>query len=74
MGRKRKKLIKITRKSLPKVFNCPQCGICAVRVIEKEEEYKVICGSCSLKWTKRINKKIESIDIYNLFVDEFIIK
>ena len=78
MGRrKRRKLIRPVRKTLPKIFTCPNCGAVSVRVIEKEHtisdnkiyEYKVICGNCKKELLEKHEKKIETIDIYNKFVD-----
>lgn len=73
MGRKRRKVIKVTRRKLPKVFSCPQCGMASIRVlINSEEPSKVVCGSCGLTWEKaNVSNKKEAIDLYNEFVDEF---
>ena len=75
MGRRRRKNIRIIRRSLPKVFSCPQCGMFSIRVlIDPETESKVVCGSCKLTWNKEnATKKPEAIDIYNKFVDEFVL-
>jgi len=75
MGRRRRKNIRITKRSLPKVFSCPQCGMFSIRVlIDVETESKIVCGSCGLTWKKEnITKKPEAIDIYNKFVDEFVL-
>jgi transcription elongation factor Elf1 len=79
MGRrKRKKLLRPIRKTLPKIYTCPNCGMMSVRVVEKERkvnnmqtfDYKVICGSCSKKLEKTLEKRIETIDLYNEFVDK----
>lgn len=73
MGRKRRKVIKVTRRKLPKVFSCPQCGMASIRVsINPEEQSKIVCGSCSLTWEKEgVPRKKEAIDLYNEFIDEF---
>tara|TARA_B100001971_G_C18180860_1_gene532695 strand:- start:280 stop:516 length:237 start_codon:yes stop_codon:yes gene_type:complete len=75
MGRRRRKNIRITKKSLPKVFSCPQCGMFSIRVlIDPETESKIVCGSCKLTWKKEnTTKKPEAIDVYNKFVDEFVL-
>lgn len=79
MGRrKRRKLIRPLRKTLPKIFTCPNCGAVSVRVIEKEHniheskiyEYRVICGNCKKELLEKHEKKVEIIDIYNKFVDK----
>ncbi len=73
MGRRRKRVIRVIRKKLPSVFNCPQCGMTSIRVlINPNETSKVVCGSCGLNWEKKgVTKKTETIDIYNEFVDNF---
>ena len=85
MGRKRKKIIRITKK-LPKVYNCPSCGRVSIRInrtIIKEDnpiiepgkmnkklyDIEVRCGDCRVEKTYQ-NRK-DSIDIYNDFVDWF---
>lgn len=79
MGRrKRRKLLRPIRKTLPKIYTCPNCGMIAVRVVEKERKvsdieafnYKVICGSCGKKLEKTSEREIETIDLYNEFVDK----
>ena len=74
MGRRKRKIIRITKKQLPKVFSCPQCGMFSIRVLlDVESESKIVCGSCGLKWKKEnISRKPEAIDVYNTFVDEFV--
>jgi transcription elongation factor Elf1 len=73
MGRRRKKVIRVSRRKLPKVFSCPQCGVTSIRIIIKlNENSKIICGSCGINWEKsNISKNTEAIDIYNEFVDKY---
>jgi|TARA_B100001971_G_scaffold151589_1_gene140722 transcription elongation factor Elf1 len=75
MGRRKRKNIKIIRRKLPKVFGCPDCGMFSIRVlINKEIESKIVCGSCGLTWKKEnTTKNPEVIDIYNKFIDEFVL-
>jgi|TARA_B100001971_G_scaffold180919_1_gene177382 transcription elongation factor Elf1 len=74
MGRRRKQNIRIIKKSLPKVFSCPQCGMFSIRVlIDPEVESKIVCGSCKLTWKKEnATKRTEAIDVYNTFIDDFV--
>jgi len=71
MTRKRRKLIQTVRKSLPKVFICPNCGTRSVRIFKPTKiDFKLICGNC------KISKEYEStwkepIDIYNDFIDSY---
>jgi len=72
MGRRRRRVIKVTKKTLPKVFNCPSCGMASVRVLVKlGESPSVVCGSCGLNWKDISGVKMERIDVYNRFVDQF---
>jgi transcription elongation factor Elf1 len=73
MGRRRRRIIRVTKKKLPRVFSCPQCGMVSVRVlINPGKDSKIMCGSCGLSWEKlNITKMTEAIDIYNEFVDNF---
>ena len=85
MGRKRKKIIRVTRK-LPKVNNCPNCGRVSMRInrtpIKEDKstfqpgvarrtlyDVQVLCGDCNI--TKDYESRKEPIDLYNDFVDWF---
>ena len=85
MGRKRKKIIRVTRK-LPKVYNCPACGRVSMRINRtpiKEDSstfqpgvarrtlysVEVLCGVCKI--SKDYESRKEPIDLYNDFVDWF---
>jgi transcription elongation factor Elf1 len=73
MGRKRKRIVRVTRRQLPKVFSCPQCGMISIRIIVKaNESSKIVCGNCGVNWEKsNVSKYTEAIDIYNEFVDKY---
>ena len=85
MGRKRKKIIRVTRQ-LPKVYNCTNCGKVSMRINRtkiKEEKSNiqlgsskrplynvtVLCGDCNI--SKDYESRKEPIDLYNDFVDWF---
>ena len=80
MGRKRKKVLRPTRKSLPKVFSCPRCGVVAVRITSQRDEASqdyvmvVACGNSACKLRREFRYAVErpEIDVYNSFVDEFV--
>jgi transcription elongation factor Elf1 len=63
-------VIHIVKKTLPKVFTCPNCGMVAVRLQPKEDTTIISCGSCGISQEISSRGK-EPIDIYNEFVDKF---
>ncbi|QQG48327.1 MAG: hypothetical protein HY247_06150 [archaeon] len=81
MGRRRRKTLRVIRRTLPKVFACPNCGMTTIRITSDEEEeshdtvFKVTCGnpSCVLHSGRemRYQTKRADIDVYNSFVDDF---
>ena len=58
------------KKTLPKVFTCPNCGMVTVRLQPEGETTVISCGSCGESQTIP-NRGKEPIDIYNEFVDRF---
>jgi len=73
MGRRRRRVIHVVKKTLPKVFTCPNCGMVAVRLQPKETTTIISCGSCGTSQEITSGGK-EPIDIYNEFVDSFNLK
>ena len=79
MGRRRKKTLRIVRRTLPKVFACPRCGVVAVRITSQKDEASqdyitvVACGNgaCKLRHEFRFASERPDIDVYNQFVDDF---
>lgn len=77
LGRRRKKTLRIMRKTLPKVFSCPKCGMASVRItseLDETSQYHIVtvaCGQCGEKKEFRYEKPRAEIDVYNTFVDEF---
>lgn len=78
LGRRRKKVLRVVRRTLPKVFACPRCGMVTVRITSHDDEshdtvFLVACGnlSCSLRRELRYPTKRADIDVYNTFVDDF---
>jgi len=80
MGRRRRKVIRVNKRALPKVFSCPRCGVVAVRITSQEDTVSqdhitvVACGnaSCRLRREFRFATEKPAIDVYNTFVDEFV--
>ncbi len=71
MGRRRKKVVRIPRKHLPKFFSCPRCGKETVRVkILREESRSLVgCSSCGLKEEFQIKPAQGEVDVYCMFTD-----
>jgi len=72
MGRRRRKVVKLPKKKLPKTFLCPKCGEEAVRVImEKAAPAIVMCGKCGLKAEISVSPQDQLVDLYCKFTDKF---
>ena len=72
-GRKRKKVVKRMRKSIPKIFACPNCGEKTLGIsINREEKVATIkCGSCSIEDSVSVSRVEEPVDAYGKFVDKY---
>jgi transcription elongation factor Elf1 len=72
MGRRRKKVVHIPKKRLPKFFSCPKCGKETVRVeiLREEGRAAVGCSSCGLQEEFPIKPAQGEVDIYCMFTDK----
>lgn len=60
MGRRRRKVIRIPRKRLPKFFDCPKCGrarVIRIAINDVRTSATVECGECGEKITKYLGDK-----------------
>lgn len=73
MGRRRKKVEKVVRRTLPELFLCPRCGKNTVKAtINKKKGYAVVvCSNCSLNSTFEYSRQMAEVDAYCRFVDGF---
>jgi transcription elongation factor Elf1 len=72
MGRRRKKVVHIPKKKLPKFFSCPRCGKETVRVeIFREEGGRAVaqCSSCGLKEEFTVKSAQGEVDVYCMLTD-----
>ena len=72
MGRRRRKIVHIPKRRLPKFFSCPRCGKETVRVeIFRDEGRSMVgCSSCSLQEEFQIKPAQGEVDVYCLFTDK----
>ncbi|MEM1514472.1 MAG: hypothetical protein QXT26_05030 [Thermoproteota archaeon] len=77
MGRKRRKVVKVLKKRIPKVFLCPKCNQQSIRIeiTEEDNERKatVRCGNLNCGYVKEMVVKpyFKEVDVYCQLIDEF---
>lgn len=71
MGRRRKKVVRIPKKRLPKFFSCPRCGkeTVSVELFREENRALVGCSSCGLQKEFPAKPAQGEVDIYCMLTD-----
>jgi transcription elongation factor Elf1 len=72
MGRRRKKVVRIPKKRLPKFFSCPKCGKETVRVEIFRDEGSAVagCSSCGFQEEFYEVKPAQGeVDVYCMLTD-----
>jgi len=72
MGRKRKRIVHMRKRRLPKFFSCPKCGKETVVVkISRDTAHAIAgCSSCGLNETFPIKIAQTEVDIYCMLTDK----
>jgi transcription elongation factor Elf1 len=72
MGRRRKQVVKIVRRTLPELYLCPRCGKNTVKAnIKPTSKATVICSSCNLRSSFAATSNMVPVDAYCEFVDKY---
>jgi len=76
LGRRKRRVIKIVKKRLPIIFDCPSCGAEAIKVtiLKNSNGARIHCGSCGLKDEFEIYSSAKLIDVYCKFTDRYFSK
>jgi len=71
--RRRRKVVRVVRRSLPKVFVCPRCGGHSIKVTMDETKLaaNIQCSLCGLKGELPASSTTQPVDIYCKFSDMF---
>lgn len=71
MGRKRKKVVRIPKKRLPKFFSCPKCGkeTVSVEIFREQERAVAGCSSCGFQEEFQVKPAQSEVDVYCMLTD-----
>ena len=72
LERRRKKVVHIPKKRLPKFFSCPRCGKETVSVeLFREDGHAIAqCSSCGVKEEFQVKPAQGEIDVYCMLTDQ----
>ncbi len=72
-GRKRKKVVRRMRKTIPKIFACPNCGekTLGINLNREVGEATIKCGRCQIEDIVKISSIEQAVDAYGKFVDKY---
>lgn len=72
-GRKRKKVVKRMKKTIPKIFACPSCGEKTLSInINREQGLATVkCGRCNIEDAVSVSRVEEAVDAYGKFIDRY---
>ena len=73
MGRRRRKVVKAVRRTLPELYLCPRCGKNTVKatINKKKGRAVVVCSDCGLNKAFPLTPQMAEVDAYCRFVDGF---
>jgi transcription elongation factor Elf1 len=71
MGRRKRRVVKVFRRKLPRILTCPRCGNISL-IVERvsDDLVNIKCGTCHLLYPYPAPKEKEYIDTYNEFIDK----
>jgi transcription elongation factor Elf1 len=72
-GRKRKKVVKRMKKTIPKIFACPSCGekTLTININRTEGIASIKCGRCNIDDSVSVSRVEEAVDAYGKFIDRY---
>lgn len=72
MGRRRRrKIVRTFRRTIPKVYTCPQCGkrTVTVQMIKEADIAHVACGACKISGDVALSDGMTAVDAYCTWYD-----
>ncbi len=75
MGRRRRrKVIRTFRRTIPKVYICPQCGkrTVTVQIVKEANIAHVACGTCKISGDIALSDGMTAVDAYCAWYDEVV--